>query len=140
MIPYPSVESVSARPGSNPDYASSARAAADAVATLLRQGLGKRATVIAVNMSRASTWSPTETSSERNSALQIGVLLDKEHAFNILDQGPPSEDTAGSDAFRLLWGSKSELRRFKDGRITESVVWNANRPEERALIPGWVVQ
>jgi len=91
-------------------------------------------------MSRASTWSPTETSSERSGALQIGVLLDKEHAFNILDQGPPSEDTVGSEAFRLLWGLKSELRRFKDGRITESVVWTANRPEERALIPGWVVQ
>jgi U3 small nucleolar RNA-associated protein 22 len=135
-----SLAALSSRPGSNPDHASGMRASVHSLASLLRRGLGRRATVIAVDLPRASGWSTTESSDSQDGPVQIGLLLNKEHAFNILDQGPPSEDAAGSEAFRQLWGSKSELRRFKDGRITESVVWNAQRPEERALIPGQVVR
>lgn len=81
-------------------------------------------------------WKLQENVSTDSGTLEISLWLDKEQAPRALDQGPPSEDSEGSAAFRELWGEKAELRRFKDGSITESVVWNVSRPEERALITG----
>ena len=36
-------------------------------------------------------------------------------------------DKEGCDAFRQVWRSKSELRRFKDGAVREAVVWSCER-------------
>jgi U3 small nucleolar RNA-associated protein 22 len=71
--------------------------------------------------------------------LEVGLLLDKTEANRVLDQGPTAEQSDLSAAFREFWGEKAELRRFKDGSITESVIWHVARPEERALIPGKIV-
>jgi len=71
--------------------------------------------------------------------LEVGLLLDKTEATRVLDQGPTAEQSELSAAFREFWGEKAELRRFKDGSITESVIWHVARPEERALIPGKIV-
>ena len=56
--------------------------------------------------------------------LNLGILLDGAEAGRLVDQGPPAEDEAACVEFRSFWGSKSELRRFKDGAILESVVWD----------------
>ncbi|KAG6807504.1 hypothetical protein H0H92_007256, partial [Tricholoma furcatifolium] len=42
--------------------------------------------------------------------------------------------------FRNFWGPKAELRRFQDGRITESVVWEVKTADERAHIPSLIVR
>jgi U3 small nucleolar RNA-associated protein 22 len=134
------VELPTEQAGGNPDHVSHAQRSVHAMAALLRRGLGQRARLVSVTCPRPGSWSTTGPSTETDGTIEIGLLLNKDQAFGILDQGPPSEDTAGSEAFRQLWKSKSELRRFKDGTITESVVWNAARPEERSLIPGLVVK
>ena len=60
----------------------------------------------------------------------------------MVDHGPAvdSDDQSALQAFRELWGDKSELRRFKDGRIMESVVWEVTTADERAHVPALVVR
>jgi U3 small nucleolar RNA-associated protein 22 len=60
----------------------------------------------------------------------------------LVDHGPPAEDTEGCESFRQFWGDKSELRRFNDGRITESVVWEltGQSSNERFQIPSRIVR
>lgn len=37
--------------------------------------------------------------------------------------------------FRALWGSRAELRRFKDGAIVEAVVWTTDVSQRHTIIP-----
>jgi U3 small nucleolar RNA-associated protein 22 len=77
----------------------------------------------------------------------IGLILDPEHAFGLVQHGPPAAEEGDPGevseelkAFRELWGPKAELRRFKDGRIGESVVWDVKTADERAHVPSMVVR
>lgn len=70
--------------------------------------------------------------------LTANLAIDPEHAFRAADIGPSPEDKAAAAAFKAFWGPKAELRRFKDGRVAESVVWEV-RPSERHHIPDLVV-
>ncbi|THH22517.1 hypothetical protein EUX98_g8176 [Antrodiella citrinella] len=67
----------------------------------------------------------------------IGLVLDVEHAFRLVDHGPPADDPdlEAAQRFRDFWGDKAELRRFKDGAISESVVWDVKTSDERTKIP-----
>jgi U3 small nucleolar RNA-associated protein 22 len=56
--------------------------------------------------------------------LFLGILLDPAQSLRLVDQGPSAEDEEACADFRAFWGRKSELRRFKDGAIVESVVWD----------------
>ena len=123
------------------DYASKVQQKTHEVAALLRQGLGSRAIIVSVHpLNPTCPWELTSSPTTRPLTLRIGLILNKSNAFGILDQGPPAEDTEGCKVFRQLWKNKAELRRFKDGSITESVVWSVDRPEERCLVPGMVVK
>lgn len=65
----------------------------------------------------------------------VGVLLDKEKHQRKVERGPPavpaSEVSCCGESpaeravreFKDFWGDKAQLRRFKDGSILESVVW-----------------
>jgi U3 small nucleolar RNA-associated protein 22 len=55
--------------------------------------------------------------------LRIGVTFDTLNSSRRLDLGPNSEDKEASAKFRGFWGSKSELRQFKDSAIRECVAW-----------------
>ncbi|KAF8751089.1 U3 small nucleolar RNA-associated protein 22 [Rhizoctonia solani] len=89
--------------------------------------------------SKVETLSTTLEWSSRTNALisQLASIVRKALGTHY---GPPADDSAGSEAFRAFWGSKSELRRFKDGRILESVVWEVTHPDERAHIPGRLIR
>jgi U3 small nucleolar RNA-associated protein 22 len=50
-------------------------------------------------------------------------------ALRAVDMGPAGDDDARAAAFRAFWGSKSELRRFKDGAMREAVVWSTDERE-----------
>lgn len=41
--------------------------------------------------------------------------------------------------FRQLWGSRSELRRFQDGAITEAVLWEGTNMCQKQLVPRQIV-
>ncbi|WWC91505.1 uncharacterized protein L201_006451 [Kwoniella dendrophila CBS 6074] len=100
-------------------------------ANILRKGLSDRSKL--VNVSPSATLPNT---------LEIGIIFNSENANRVIDIGPSSEASQAekAESFRQLWGEKAELRRFKDGSIAESVVWDLSRPEEATLIPGKIVK
>lgn len=55
----------------------------------------------------------------------LGILADGTESIRLVDHGPSADEAEACADFSKFWGSKSELRRFQDGQIRESVVWNA---------------
>lgn len=41
--------------------------------------------------------------------------------------------------FRQLWGSRSELRRFQDGEITEAVLWDGKSMVQKRMVPKQII-
>jgi U3 small nucleolar RNA-associated protein 22 len=74
--------------------------------------------------------------------LSVGLILDVDNAYRLVDHGPAAseEESAETQEFRAFWGEKAELRRFKDGRITESVVWPAPSTDDRLHIPVVIIK
>ncbi|KAF3447128.1 hypothetical protein FNV43_RR12308 [Rhamnella rubrinervis] len=67
--------------------------------------------------------------------LLIGISLSSlEKAFRLVDIGPNAEIKEESLKFRKFWGEKAELRRFKDGRIAESTVWECEQRERHLIL------
>ncbi|EEH40078.1 U3 small nucleolar RNA-associated protein [Paracoccidioides lutzii Pb01] len=95
---------------------------------VLSKALGNRAKLINLFVRDTPAW-PIDSGSlpsakEDSSSVTIALLLDAEHSNRIVDHGPSAEDKEASISFRRFWGDKSELRRFKDGSIMESLVWS----------------
>ena len=72
--------------------------------------------------------------------LSLGLTFNSANATRVVDVGPPSEKATEVAAFQRLWGEKAETRRFKDGSISESIVWDITRPEDATQIPARIVQ
>ncbi|KAK4049077.1 U3 snoRNP protein [Microbotryomycetes sp. JL221] len=72
---------------------------------------------------------PAPPSTEASTlVLKVGVLLDQVQSLRAVDQGPSAEDSIACADWSAFWGPKSELRRFKDGSILETVVWDEPGP------------
>ncbi|KIL70007.1 hypothetical protein M378DRAFT_721596, partial [Amanita muscaria Koide BX008] len=109
---------------------------------ILHQALGNRSRAITL-LHPSSTPRPLNQAHPFTpSIVYIGLLHDLEHAFRLVDHGPAADeqDQGVVTQFRDLWGDKAELRRFKDGRILESVVWDVKTADEKAHIPALIVQ
>ena len=111
---------------------------------VLRRGLGARVRQVALIRGIVTSLPVSQDrprSEDSSHIVYIGLLLDPEQAVKLVEHGPPAEDTEGCESFRQFWGDKSELRRFNDGRITESVVWEltGKSSNERFQIPARVV-
>jgi U3 small nucleolar RNA-associated protein 22 len=75
------------------------------------------------------------TSACNANKIWIGVQLNPENGLKVIDVGPPTDNEAEAKTFRAFWGEKSELRRFKDARICEAVVWSFVPASRRHHIP-----
>ncbi|KAF8443704.1 Nrap protein [Boletus edulis BED1] len=125
------------------EYGTSDNALLAAISRFLRRGLGDRVRALAIFHPSSNVRSISEMSRPaRMSVIHIGLIYSPEDAFRLVDHGPAAgeQDTEAAKEFRQLWGPKSELRRFKDGRITESVVWEVKTSDERAHIPAFIVR
>ncbi|GAA5876581.1 hypothetical protein JCM8547_002416 [Rhodosporidiobolus lusitaniae] len=95
------------------------------ISSTLRRALGNRVRAFALAPPAPSSIPVSSASSSPSSVvLQLGILLDPAQSLRLVDQGPSAEDEEACADFRAFWGRKSELRRFKDGAIVESVVWD----------------
>ena len=112
------------------------------MAATLRRGLGDRTKVVAILHPSSGSRSISQAHPLNPSAILIGLIHESEHASRLVDHGPAADDLDPSHAeqFRDFWGDKAELRRFKDGRIVESVVWDVKTSDERAHIPSIIVR
>ena len=116
----------------------------NSVSTVVRRALNTRAKIVVVQQPSASLASshwPFGTArpapSDESFVVELGVILNPDECTRLVDHGPSAEDAEGSTEFRDFWGEKSELRRFKDGRILESVVWEVGTStEDRSFIVG----
>ncbi|XVF17901.1 hypothetical protein REPUB_Repub10bG0164600 [Reevesia pubescens] len=100
------------------------------VHSLLNQGLGDRAKFIRVIWRNTHSEFNVENglSGLDSEPLFVGISLSSvEKAFRIVDIGPNAEKKDEALMFRKFWGEKAELRRFQDGKIAESTVWESEQ-------------
>ncbi|OQR95863.1 nucleolar protein 6 [Thraustotheca clavata] len=99
------------------------------VTKLATEALGDRVARVAAIIFPPSNWS---LNNRRNkpSTMTLGLSINPENATRIVDKGPDAEDKEAAAAFRSFWKEKAELRRFKDGSIVETVVWDDVKPHE----------
>lgn len=92
---------------------------------VLSRALGDRANLIALSSRDSEPWA-IGSSPKNNSKkdVQVGLLLESKNANRVIDQGPSAEQKDEAASFQQFWGEKSELRRFKDGSILETLVWS----------------
>ncbi|KAJ7721723.1 Nrap protein [Mycena maculata] len=124
------------------DIGSPANALISSIAALLHQGLGNRTKAITILHPSPSTRPLSQALPTNPDVLYIGLIHDPHNAFRLVDHGPAAEesDPTIAEHFRDFWGDKAELRRFKDGRIIESVVWDIKSTDERSHVPAMIVQ
>ncbi|KAI0635441.1 Nrap protein [Trametes polyzona] len=124
------------------DHGSAYNATVAALIATLRHGLGNRAKAIAILHPSSDARPMSQAHPTQPSTFHVGVILDCQHAFRLVDHGPPAEEQESDRTrqFRELWGEKAELRRFKDGSIVESVVWEVKNADERAQIPSMIIR
>lgn len=98
-----------------------------AVKRVCQKALGDRATLVRVIKSKYRTLQDANGRISRvvpeRGYILVACRLDGTRSLRSVDIGPAANDTASAKAFRAFWGEKSELRRFQDGKIAESVVW-----------------
>lgn len=101
----------------------------------LQRGLGDRISLINVQASPSSSWNIGAARPQDNmkSKITIGLLVNQENINRSVDHGPSAENKAEAADFRRFWGDKSELRRFKDGSILESLIWSTREDGQSVL-------
>lgn len=112
------------------------------IGSVLKKGLTNRVDLVAVQRNIEDTWDIQSEASSSSSphTISIGLILNPDNAPRLVDQGPDAQKTEECKEFRDFWGDKAELRRFKDGSIVESVVWNYQGYENRSTIVQRIVQ
>ncbi|POS88345.1 hypothetical protein EPUL_000021 [Erysiphe pulchra] len=91
---------------------------------VLEKGLKDRVRLIYINEHKSTTW-PIKSSQPplTNDSVMVSVIFDPINVNRLVDYGPSAEEDVKAAEFRKFWGPKSELRRFKDGSILETLVW-----------------
>ncbi len=121
------------------DFGTSFQAAMIQVSTTASRALEGRTKLVALlhpaTGGLAGTWRLDGSRPTASSEAEIGLVLDGEQAWRMVEHGPSSQDTEKAEQFRAFWGKMSELRRFKDGRVLESVVWPVTTQASRWAIP-----
>ncbi|KZZ90941.1 pre-rRNA processing protein Utp22 [Ascosphaera apis ARSEF 7405] len=97
----------------------------------LSRALNDRTSLLTTTVESNMSWpidakSPGAISVETK--ITVAMLLVQHNVARLVDHGPSPEEKEEAEAFRQFWGEKSELRRFKDGRIMESLVWSDQDP------------
>ncbi|KAM7251230.1 hypothetical protein ACFE04_023113 [Oxalis oulophora] len=103
---------------------------------VLNQALGDRVNLIRVIWRNINSESSIKNglSTLSREPMLVGISVNSvENAFRGVDIGPDADNKEEALVFRKFWGEKAELRRFKDGRIAESTVWQCE-PSKRHLI------
>ncbi|KAJ1957642.1 U3 snoRNP protein [Dispira parvispora] len=107
---------------------------------ILTRGLSDRARLVVVERPERLSWPVTGRSKKSITTgsgflpLKVGLLLNSAECNRLVDRGPSPQDEEAYKAFQALWGSKCELRRFKDTSIVGALAWNCDKVDERGLV------
>ena len=105
-----------------------ARKVVDQVESVLKQGLGSRLFSSGAELIIRHTLDTVTVSGD----------IDAKSANVVMDRGP-SADSVEAVEFRAFWGSKSELRRFRDGSILECAVWKKQETKDDKSIAEQII-
>lgn len=99
------------------------------IAHILDYGLGDRLTGFSITFDRPYDFdiSKRKAATPNNLTVKIGLLVSSHEAERMITKGPA--ESQESSKFRSFWGAKSSLRKFKDGTIIHSVLWDQNYKE-----------
>ena len=102
---------------------------------ILRKGLGDRARLIDLRRPQLEPWPLDElvTKADGTGEILVGLFINPENYNRTVDKGPLAQEKEAAAEFRTFWGEKAELRRFKDGSILESLVWQTSSTNRNAL-------
>ncbi|KAK7883771.1 U3 snoRNP protein [Exophiala xenobiotica] len=91
------------------------------------QGLGDRVSLIDFKLPPRTSWplNSGPTLSNNDFELEVSLLINPDTATRLVDHGPSADEQEEAAEFRKFWGEKAELRRFKDGSISEALVWTS---------------
>ncbi|KAJ1657027.1 U3 snoRNP protein [Dispira simplex] len=107
---------------------------------IITRGLSDRARLVVVERPERPSWPVTGFSKKSKVAdneflpLKMGLLLNSAECNRLVDRGPSPQDEETYKAFQALWGSKCELRRFKDTSIVGALVWDCDKVDDRGLV------
>ncbi|RLN44530.1 hypothetical protein BBJ29_002943 [Phytophthora kernoviae] len=104
------------------------------IESILSKALTDRVDLVRPIAEDAVEWNMRNKSLPMRRKVAVGLHINSDNAWRIVDKGPFAEDKAASTKFRQFWRGKSELRRFKDGAIVEAVVWDGISTENRHRI------
>ncbi|KAJ9655388.1 U3 snoRNP protein [Neophaeococcomyces mojaviensis] len=118
-----------------PLRSSSSHVVQEQLYNVLTRGLHDRVSLVDVKSCSHGLWKLSSSSPPNEKlTITIGLLTNPEAAARFVDHGPSVEEKELSKDFRDFWGDKAELRRFKDGRINESLVWSTDTPVTQQII------
>ncbi|CAO3646839.1 unnamed protein product [Cunninghamella echinulata] len=113
------------------------------IGNILIKGLSNRVELVSVQHKISFDW-PINAKDikehNKETMLTVGLVLNPDTSSRLVDQGPDAQDKEACKEFSEFWGNKSELRRFKDGSILESVVWECQGYEKKSLIVERIVR
>ena len=111
---------------SQPDAVDSLTRLCHRIYWIFNKGLGDRVVLIDLKHCGVDSWDIDASRSQNKTSnkIQLGLLVDADRVDRGVEKGPSIEDKESAAAFREFWGEKSELRRFKDGSILESITWS----------------
>lgn len=103
------------------------------ISNMLQYGIGDRVTGFSVLFDHVDAFDISKRKPQYQQTLnvKVGLLIDPSEAERLVIKGP--SETEDSIQFRSFWGSKSSLRRFKDGSIIHSVIWSPDFKEPVVL-------
>ncbi|KAJ3297816.1 hypothetical protein HK104_000070 [Borealophlyctis nickersoniae] len=110
---------------------------------LLKRALTNRTKLVCARAESLPAWPCDQNPpvlEDEDIPIIVGLVLDVENSIRMVEHGPSPDDPTPAAEFRELWGEKSEVRRFKDGSILESVVFDCDGTlDQRAMVVGRMV-
>ena len=94
---------------------------------ILKKAYGNRAELVHVQQPSTTQWSLDAAPQPSTENILVGVTFNFPLMSRQMEHGPPAEEQKDAARFRLFWGEKAELRRFKDGSILECVEWKSRQ-------------
>jgi len=66
---------------------------------------------------------------DSDDGLQVGFMLNPSEYHQQATFGPTADELEESKIFRKFWGERSELRRFADGIVRETILWTKDKKQ-----------
>lgn len=105
--------------------------AARVIAPIVETCFGKRAKLIDIQLPQVSEWEIHDKHKEETT-FRLGIIIDRDYAFKLVERCE-SEDGTIAKQFKEFWGEKSQLRRFLDGTMMESVSFEGEVESDQVL-------